>query len=395
MRAHVPAYVLRRSFELDAFAPDARLYATAHGCYETFLNEQRVGDLELTPGFTSYEARLDVQTYDVTDLLVPGENVWTVVLSDGWYRGRTGFGQTPDSYGDTVAFLGQLHVGDTVVATDESWQSSTGADRRRRPHGRTARGPSGCSRRCGTRSAVAHHDRAALTVSPSPPVRRVEELRPVGVRRIDAERQVVDLGQNINGWVRLTDLGPADTELTLVHGEALDASGDVTQDHLAGGDHTDGGTLPVGQIDHVVSAGREGDGFEPRHTTHGFQYVRIEGHPHRLTPDDVTGHRGAHRPAPHGMVPVQRRAHQPLPRDRRLELPRQRVRDPDRLSAARALGVDRRLAGVPPERGVPLRRRRLLADWLRDLAVEQRPDGCVRNYRARIRSSRGTPGGTH
>ena len=29
--------------------------------------------------------------------------------------------------------------------------------------------------------------------------------------------------------------------------------------------------------------------FEPRHTTHGFQYVRIEGHPHRLTPDDVTG----------------------------------------------------------------------------------------------------------
>ena len=73
-----PAYVLRQRFVLDSLAPDARLYATAHGCYETFLNGQRVGDLELTPGFTSYESRLDVQTYDVTDLLVAGENIWTV-----------------------------------------------------------------------------------------------------------------------------------------------------------------------------------------------------------------------------------------------------------------------------------------------------------------------------
>ena len=76
----------------------------------------------------------------------------------------------------------------------------------------------------GTRSPSPTTIVRALTVSPSPPVRRVQEVRPVDVRRIDAGRQVVDLGQNINGWVRLTDLGPADTELTLVHGEALDAS---------------------------------------------------------------------------------------------------------------------------------------------------------------------------
>ena len=42
----------------------------------------------------------------------------------------------------------------------------------------------------------------------------VTELRP-GV-------YVVDLGQNINGWTRLSDLGPAGTEITLTHGEWLD-----------------------------------------------------------------------------------------------------------------------------------------------------------------------------
>ena len=97
------------------------------------------------------------------------------------------------------------------------------------------------------------------------------------------ERQVVDLGQNINGWVRLHDLGPAGTDLALVHGEALDASGDVTLEHLCFGENR------LRQTDRVLSAGRAGDVFEPRHTTHGFQYVRIEGHPHRLTVDDVTG----------------------------------------------------------------------------------------------------------
>ena len=216
-----PAHVLRHRFELDSVATNARLYATAHGCYETFLNGKRVGDVELAPGFSAYWARLDVQTYDVTDLLVVGENTWTVVLSDGWYRGRTGFEQMPDSYGDTVAFLGQLHVGATVIATDDRWYSSTGPilaadlmagqreDHRLQPQ---VWHPVG----------VTDHDRSVLTISASPPVRRVEELRPTGVRRVDPDRQVVDLGQNINGWIRLTDLGPAGTELTLVHGEALD-----------------------------------------------------------------------------------------------------------------------------------------------------------------------------
>ena len=83
-----PAYVLRHEFELDAIDRDARLYATAHGIYETFVNGRRVGDLELTPGTTSYPNNLDVQTYAVGDHLRVGANVWDVVLSDGWYRGQ-------------------------------------------------------------------------------------------------------------------------------------------------------------------------------------------------------------------------------------------------------------------------------------------------------------------
>ena len=274
-------HLLRHEFRLDEVG-DARLYATAHGVYECFLNGQRVGDEELTPGFTAYDRTLYVQSFDVGDLLVVGSNTWEVVLSDGWFRGRTGNWQEVDGYGTTLAFLGQLEAGDAVVATDPAWVSATGPirsadliagqeeDRRVEP------GP-------WRPVVVADHDLTRLAISPAPPVRRVEELRPVSVTRVGPEHQVVDLGQNINGWVRLTDLGPAGTELTLRHGEALDAAGDLTVDHLKVED------VEFGQVDRVVSAGGPGEVFEPRHTTHGFQYVRIEGHPHDLTPDDVTG----------------------------------------------------------------------------------------------------------
>ena len=60
--------------------------------------------------------------------------------------------------------------------------------------------------------------------------------------------------------------------------------------------------LPAGQVDQVVSAGVPGEVFEPRRTTHGFQYVRIEGHPDDLTAGRRPRRRRAHRPAPHRLV---------------------------------------------------------------------------------------------
>ena len=100
---------------------------------------------------------------------------------------------------------------------------------------------------------------------------------------------MVDLGQNINGWVRLSRLGAAGTTVRLVHGEWLDASGDVSVENLSPDLPFLAERIPAGQVDEVTSAGVPGEEFEPRRTTHGFQYVRVEGHPEDLTPQDVTG----------------------------------------------------------------------------------------------------------
>ena len=298
-----PAYRLRAGIHVDRTVERARLYVTARGLVEPWLDGERVGVDELLPGYTEYGHRLQVTTYDVTDRLGPGDHVLGALLADGWYRGQVGMPRAHDQWGDTTALLAQLVVdhddGSRVVrGTDATWRWAeshiVAADliAGQREDRRLA-DPGWCTAAYDASNwqpvTTEDLDATLLVAAPAPPVRAVELLRPVSVTGLGAGRQIVDLGRNINGRVRLADLGPAGTALTLTHGEALGPDGDVTTDHLRPAVPMLPEPLPAGQVDAVVSAGRDGDVFDPRFTTHGFRYVRIEGHPGPLGPDDVTG----------------------------------------------------------------------------------------------------------
>ncbi|UDY34908.1 glycoside hydrolase family 78 protein [Dermatobacter hominis] len=303
-----PAHVFRAAFELDAGSDvaRARAYVTAHGIYELFINGERVGDLELTPGSTQYRSIIDVQTFDIASHLHRGTNVVGAVVSDGWYRGRNGFSRMANCYGEHLALLAQLEVvladgRDLRFGTGPDWTTATGeivaADlmdgervdlRLADLAWCTASGMAVTGRRW-TPVVVRGFGFDELTTSPSPPVRRIEEIEPVSVTRLASDRQVVDMGQNINGWVRLRDLGPSGQRTVLTHGERVGEDGDVDMAHLTAFDFMTREPLDTGQVDEVVSAGRPGDTFEPRHTTHGFQFVRIDGHRGPLTSGDIAG----------------------------------------------------------------------------------------------------------
>jgi alpha-L-rhamnosidase len=302
-----PAYWLRTTIEVPALG-QARLYVTALGLYEAFLDGQRVGDVELAPGYTQYRARVQYQAYDVTSLLRPGRHVLAVLLADGWYRGQVGLPRAADQFGGDVALRAQLEVQaepgwpaepdwQIVAASDLSWRAApshiTAADLigGQREDGRLA-DPAVHDVTFDDRSwspAVARHTDVAVVRPIAPPVRRVQQIRPVAVRPVRAGKAfVVDFGQNFNGWVRLARAGPAGSRLTLSHGEWLDRDGDLTTAHLDVDLPIIPEPLPLGQVDEIVSGG-DGDVFEPRFTTHGFRYVRVEGHLGPLEADDVTG----------------------------------------------------------------------------------------------------------
>lgn len=129
-----PCPEIRKSFMINKTVKQARIYATAHGVYRLFLNGKRVGTYELSPEPTCYEKYLQVQTYDVTDLLSGGENVIGAVLGDGWWAGGVGcFGEAAQ-YGDLLGLLLQCEMEyedgtKEVYGTDGSWKSSFGPRR--------------------------------------------------------------------------------------------------------------------------------------------------------------------------------------------------------------------------------------------------------------------------
>jgi alpha-L-rhamnosidase len=296
-----PAYWLRTTFDAPP-SRQARLYITALGLYEAFIDGRRVGDIELAPGYTQYLARVQYQAYDVTPLVAPGRHVLAVLLADGWYRGRVGLPRAMDQYGRDLALRAQLEVRteqgwQVAAATDPGWRTApshiVAADliagqredhRLREPAGPGAPAGDGSWRPAVTRSVA-----VAIVRPVAPPVRRIEEIRPVAVRPVrDGTAVVADFGQNFSGWVRLSRPGPAGSTVTLSHGEWLDGEGDLTTAHLDVDVPIVPEPLPLGQVDEVVPAGA-GDAFEPRFTTHGFRYVRVEGHPGPLGPGDITG----------------------------------------------------------------------------------------------------------
>ena len=289
-----PSPLLRRAFDVrpGVAVTRARLYVTALGVYEAQINGAVVGDHVLDPGWTSYAHRLRYQTYDVTVLLREGRNAMGAILGDGWYRGRLGFGGgRRNIYGDRLALLAQLEItyadGTTArIVTDESWRASTGPivasslydgetyDARLERPGWSE---PGYDDRDWAPVRPLDGDIGALVAPPGPPVRRTEELTPVGIITTPLGRTIVDFGQNLVGWVRLTVRGEAGQTITLRHAEVLDGGelGTRPLRHARATDH------------YTLRGGGAAESWEPRFTFHGFRYVEVEGWPGELRADDL------------------------------------------------------------------------------------------------------------
>jgi alpha-L-rhamnosidase len=287
-----PSPLFRKEFNVTKKIRSAVAYITAHGLYEARINGQRVGDAYLTPGWTSYNKRLQYQAYDVTALLQQGDNAVGATLGSGWYRGHVGYDPTPNLYGKDIALLFQLQItytdGSTVlVLSDGSWKSSTGdirnseiyygetIDARKEQPGWTTvkfddKNWSGVT--------VQDFDKSVLIATQNEPVKQHEVFKPIRIFKTPKGEQVIDFGQNLVGWVKFKVSGKAGDTISLSHAEVLDKPGDFYTANLRS----------ARSQDVYVLNGKGEETFEPHFTWHGFRYVKVEGYPGDLKPEDFT-----------------------------------------------------------------------------------------------------------
>ena len=138
----VPAPLIRKSFNISKPVKEIRFYGTGLGYFEPYFNGQRVGDEYFAPNQTNYDVRPKLVgtergitdpfqeylvmylSYDLTDAVLEGENVFGVILGNGFYDVVKHW--SPMGYG-TPRFIGQIEVtykdGTTeTIVSDESWK---------------------------------------------------------------------------------------------------------------------------------------------------------------------------------------------------------------------------------------------------------------------------------
>lgn len=278
-----PCPYIRTAFSLDESVVCATLTITALGLYHAEINGAPVDDAVFRPGWTDYRKRVQVQTFDVTDLLRAGGNALGILLGDGWYCGFVGWIYRQSS-GDRPRVKARLDItlrsgAVQTVQTDNTWQTAMGAllesdllmgewyDARRELSGWSQPGTPDGDWQPVLLSPPDKEPMLSETIGP--PVRRIETLPAHELPRQPGQHAGdfrYDLRQNISGRVRLAIEAPAGTIVELRHAEMLNPDGSLYVANLRRAKALDG----------YVCKGGGREEWEPRFTFHGFRYVEAK-----------------------------------------------------------------------------------------------------------------------
>lgn len=309
-----PARYFRKEFAAASPVKRAVVYCSALGNVELYVNGRPTDDRFLATGWADYAKRAYYVTRDVTALVQSGQNAIGAILTDGWYSGYVGYGLLvgygPNKvgryfYGKTPAFIAQLEIefadgSRQSIVTDGSWKVTDkgpireadiimgqahdarmelgdwhkpGFDDRGWEEAIPAQqnGPTTAtfSDNMGDRKVeLGFRKPAKMQAYSAPPIRAVQEVKPISVKQHKPGVFIFDLGQEIAGVIRLNVKGPAGTRLQIRYAEMLHPDGRMMTENLRRARATDSYTM---------SGAATGESWMPRFTYHGFRYVEVSG----------------------------------------------------------------------------------------------------------------------
>ena len=299
-KTRLAARYLRKEFQSEEKIDKAMLYISGLGLYEAYLNGEKIGDQVLAPTPTDYSKSVKYNTFDVTDLLISGDNAVGVVLGNGrFFNMRTIEDDSYPPLPPTVNYgypkmLLQLEIfyadgSQQTVVSDGSWKV-------------TATGPIIANNEFDGEEYDARKEmpnwskpgfddynwmNVDLTDAPqgnleaqlNQNIKIMEVLSPKSITEPKPGIYVIDMGQNMVGWVSMKVKGKTGDQVTLRFAEVLDNNGMVYMGNIRNARVTDIYTL-------------KGDGnevWEPSFTYHGFRYVEVTGYPGVPTVNDFEG----------------------------------------------------------------------------------------------------------
>lgn len=293
--SRLSARYLRKEFPATKAVKRATVHISGLGLYELFLNGNRVGDQVLAPAPTDYRKTVLYNTYDVTSLIHQGDNAVGVTLGNGrFYTMRQHYKpyKIPNFGYPKLRLVLIMEYADGTVETIGSkpdWKlTSDGPIRSNNEYNGEEYD---ANKELSGWSQVGYDDAAwmdaervsipdgTLRAQMMPGMKVVEKITPVSIKPL-GNKYILDLGQNMAGWLRMHVQGNKGDTIQLRFAETLQKNGELYTENLRSARSTDV---------YILKGDASGEDWAPRFVYHGFRFVEISGLKYTPVISDFTG----------------------------------------------------------------------------------------------------------
>ena len=290
-RTRLSARYFRKEFDASQKPVKATMYISGLGFYKLFINGKTIGEQEFAPTPTDYSKVVKYNTFDVTDELIQGKNALAVTLGNGRYFSMRQPGVRHFGFPKMILQLELTYADGSkqTVASDDSWKVT--ADGPIRANNEFDGEEYDATMELPGWNTTGFDDskwlQAELVQAPGGKpeaqlnrnMKIMETIRPVAVTQPKPGMYILDMGQNMVGWVAMRVKGKAGDRVKLRFSEVLQDDGTLYLANIRGALVTDVYTLK----------GTDTELFEPVFTYHGFRFVEITGYPGTPTINDFRG----------------------------------------------------------------------------------------------------------
>jgi alpha-L-rhamnosidase len=294
--SRLSARYYRKQFDVKAGIKKATVYIAGLGHYELYVNGKHIGDQVLAEPPTDYTQSVKYNTFDVTDNIKQGENAIASILGNGrFFTMRPKYKPKKIKEFGFPKMLLQLEIEYTngtrqIISSDNSWKFT--ADGPIRTNNEYDGEEYDATKEFVGWNNIGFNDKAWLNAESvqapggrieaqmNEPIKIMDTIKPVAINQVKPGIWIIDMGQNMAGWVQMKVKGNRGDKITLRYAETLQPNGELYVANLRDAKVTDVYTLK----------GSDLETWHPVFVYHGFRYLEISGYPGKPELTDLEGH---------------------------------------------------------------------------------------------------------
>jgi len=293
--SRLSARYYRKEFQSTKNIKSATVSIIGLGLYELYINGRKVGEDVLSPSATDYTKNVKYNTYDVTNDLRNGKNAIGTVLGSGRFFAMRQHSKPYKikTFGFPKVLL-NLHIEFTDgtssnIDTDESWRGTANGPIRSNneydgeDYDATKEMPGwnavGFDDSKWLKAEFVQEPTGTIEAQMNENMRVMQTLKPVSISKISGNRYILDMGQNMVGWLQINVKGQKGGQVKLRFAESLQNNGELFTANLRDAKCTDTYTF----------GGKIEETWQPTFSYRGFRYVEISGLNYAPSTKDFSG----------------------------------------------------------------------------------------------------------